>query len=185
MVVLAVAIAGLIPAYAGSTVSSSAGEEAAGAHPRLRGEHQPGLNTTPAEEGSSPLTRGAPTQCPTLLVEDRLIPAYAGSTTEDHEAFSGAAAHPRLRGEHWARESPLPKRPGSSPLTRGAPLLSRNNMSLRAILHTASSGGLKAYLLEYANLPLSVGCTSCELGGLSTNPSDASSALVYVGASLT
>ena len=79
----------------------------------------------------------------------------------------------------WARMK------GSSPLTRGAHLLSRNDRSLKVILHTASSRRSKAHLIEYANLLFSVGCTFCGLGVLSTNPSDASFVLVYVGASLT
>ena len=177
--------AGLIPAYAGSTSVIGVETTSPKAHPRLRGEHQRVASYCRARSGSSPLTRGARHYRRPWLRPHWLIPAYAGSTKPRKLSTKSPTAHPRLRGEHVDPTSPLFARHGSSPLTRGAPLLSRNNMSLRAILHTASSGGLKAYLLEYANLPLSVGCTSCGLGGLSTNPSDASSALVYVGASLT
>ena len=114
-----------------------------------------------------------------------LIPAYAGSTAS---AFAGSkveGAHPRLRGEHLGSLNCTATTPGSSPLTRGAHLLSRNDTSLKVILHTASSKRSESYLMEDANFFLSVGCTFCGLGVLSTNPSDASSALVYEGASLT
>ena len=94
-----------------------------------------------ADQGSSPLTRGAPDDDRAKAADKGLIPAYAGSTwpvlPHEHRVW----AHPRLRGEHAKRIMQEASDEGSSPLTRGAPLLSRNNMSLRAVLHTASSGG--------------------------------------------
>ena len=58
--------------------------------------------------GSSPLARGALTLRLTLLRSTRLIPARAGSTESTRRASSRASAHPRSRGEHWARdESPI------------------------------------------------------------------------------
>ena len=155
--------------------------------------------------GSSPLTRGARLSFGLMRLGLRLIPAYAGSTCGESAYAQTTRAHPRLRGEHCNPQATTPHMPGSSPLTRGAPsTLNQGTVHLRLIPAYAGSTlaeqeqyepkghftysferGLKAYLLEYANLPLSVGCISCGLGGLSTNPSDASSALVYVGASLT
>ena len=71
-------------------------------------------------ESSSPLTRGAQLTCDFGLVVNRLIPAYAGSTTSYPTRNPRGAAHPRLRGEH---ERCLPFKGvhgGSSPLTPGA-----------------------------------------------------------------
>ena len=135
--------------------------------------------------GSSPLTRGALDVGAEDVVVAGLIPAYAGSTVALLLARGTRTAHPRLRGEHPGFEDVLGDFEGSSPLTRGAHLLSRDDKSLKAILHTVSSRRAKARLIKYANFLLSVGCTFCGLGVLSTNPSDASFVLVYVGASLT
>ena len=72
------------------------------------------------DQGSSPLTRGAPGLSPFALYGFRLIPAHAGSTdylTVDEVAHM---AHPRSRGEHRTRRERASRAPGSSPLTRGA-----------------------------------------------------------------
>ena len=92
---------GIIPAYAGSTISCS--------------------RFVPAIMGSSPHTRGA------LVAEDdpsfarRIIPAYAGSTHPLLQCAMDCWDHPRIRGEH--RPEPIFRRKdgGSSPHTRGAP----------------------------------------------------------------
>ena len=132
---------GLIPAYAGSTTLVPIAATTHRAHPRLRGEHLKVTFSPSAPRGSSPLTRGAPHHRIFGLRVYRLIPAYAGSTTPPPHLQPRPWAHPRLRGEHVRGNGFILSLLGSSPLTRGAPLLSRNNMSLRAILHTASSGG--------------------------------------------
>ena len=74
-------------------------------------------------EGSSPHTRGALVRLPADEDAVGIIPAYAGSTSLARGGFGRPADHPRIRGEH----TPQPRRPsqttGSSPHTRGAPLL--------------------------------------------------------------
>ncbi len=116
---------GIIPAYAGSTPHRSCARRAPRDHPRIRGEHSTDVYHPGEVEGSSPHTRGAP--------------ARAGRGT------ARPSDHPRIRGEHpngcirrrrgrgiipayagstrdmWMWR---PQRPGSSPHTRGAPLLS-------------------------------------------------------------
>ena len=89
-------------------------------HPRIRGEHSNAALYGRSWSGSSPHTRGA------LRLQDRhpesqrIIPAYAGSTSEVTWLDVRARDHPRIRGEHPACPSP-PSRPrGSSPHTRGA-----------------------------------------------------------------
>ena len=73
-------LAWIIPAYAGSTKSTSTPPETSADHPRIRGEH--GLFRQIAREpfGSSPHTRGARAGVGDAGVEVRIIPAYAGST---------------------------------------------------------------------------------------------------------
>ena len=90
------------------------------AHPRLRGEHSGDTATRSLRRGSSPLTRGAPGQTTTACAQERLIPAYAGSTQAGLRTGSPPRAHPRLRGEHLVKGGWTRGMLGSSPLTRGA-----------------------------------------------------------------
>ena len=131
----------IIPAYAGSTVTSRVALPTEPDHPRIRGEHgaprcrAPSLpriipayagstpcstRPTAAAFGSSPHTRGALSSYPTCELPRRIIPAYAGSTRADQEKGDGAGDHPRIRGEHVGARRPGPRPPGSSPHTRGA-----------------------------------------------------------------
>ena len=55
-----VCLLGLIPAHAGSTPCLGGESNPTRAHPRSRGEHTTGAITEQTNEGSSPLTRGAP-----------------------------------------------------------------------------------------------------------------------------
>ena len=119
----------IIPAYAGSTGSSS---------PSIRFV----FSLDPHFAGSSPHTRGALRFRRVVLERVRIIPAYAGSTVRGKiprlsrriiPAYAGSTAghatisnrtqdHPRIRGEHHALSHPKAVRGGSSPHTRGAPL---------------------------------------------------------------
>ena len=71
---------GIIPAYAGSTVTPIRQPFKAADHPRIRGEHLNRIKQEMPAEGSSPHTRGAPLHPLEGLDEARIIPAYAGST---------------------------------------------------------------------------------------------------------
>ena len=53
-----------------------------------------------SSHGSSPHTRGAPHERRPLALDDGIIPAYAGSTTDKTEALGLSQDHPRIRGEH-------------------------------------------------------------------------------------
>ena len=114
------AAARLIPAYAGSTGVIWVLAGLGWAHPRLRGEHARWLVSDAAGLGSSPLTRGARCARSFLVHQQRLIPAYAGSTVAARRVTCESAAHPRLRGEHIIVGSTNADEGGSSPLTRGA-----------------------------------------------------------------
>ena len=111
---------GLIPAYAGSTLRGDGRIRRRRAHPRLRGEHALNLLHVVGPLGSSPLTRGARPKRISRFTADRLIPAYAGSTSRAISVSRATRAHPRLRGEHMLLAFHGEIARGSSPLTRGA-----------------------------------------------------------------
>ena len=93
--------AGIIPAYAGSTICRRCPSTAMRDHPRIRGEHKLAVIVPFSDQGSSPHTRGAPR-------------ATCRRPRRRRD-------HPRIRGEHrmpFARAGPVR---GSSPHTRGAP----------------------------------------------------------------
>ena len=115
---------GIIPAYAGSTSAPCRGAGPMRDHPRIRGEHYLRWYWTEYAMGSSPHTRGALIRVTRPIRSFRIIPAYAGSTIRLPVVDLGDGDHPRIRGEH---KFFFPSRltvSGSSPHTRGAPILS-------------------------------------------------------------
>ena len=112
--------AGIIPAYAGSTGSSSTQGLSVRDHPRIRGEHHLQTWKGWSGNGSSPHTRGAPRYVDPSTGMSRIIPAYAGSTGDIRFATLAGKDHPRIRGEHRARSTSTAPETGSSPHTRGA-----------------------------------------------------------------
>ena len=91
---------GIIPAYAGSTSARNIAMGSTSDHPRIRGEHDYAKRAPAGLKGSSPHTRGAP--------------------SEAAPSCASRADHPRIRGEHSClllRECAFV---GSSPHTRGA-----------------------------------------------------------------
>ena len=72
--------------------------------------------------GSSPHTRGAHARGGASGTDDRIIPAYAGSTVGRRRSSSGIWDHPRIRGEHRDLRERTTVYSGSSPHTRGARL---------------------------------------------------------------
>ena len=73
-----------------------------------------------ASGGSSPHTRGAPSQAWPRRRPGGIIPAYAGSTGQHGSRRRRQPDHPRIRGEHSIGTLCVPKAIGSSPHTRGA-----------------------------------------------------------------
>ncbi len=154
---------GIIPAHAGSTSRTSRVAARRGDHPRSRGEHQDGRLRGSFRFGSSPLTRGARACGLVGGFEVGIIPAHAGSTHRSCRWAVGSADHPRSRGEHprVQRRGCTPGRiipahagstrvvgekgkraPGSSPLTRGAPLAVAPGVSVLRII-PAHAGSTK------------------------------------------
>ena len=135
-------IAGIIPAYAGSTlltVSCRSAREGSSPHtrgargsltayrgrrrdhPRIRGEHTIDDRRRILTNGSSPHTRGARPRPVGRRRRARIIPAYAGSTPTHWWPPPERSDHPRIRGEHLVEVFSAEGGDGSSPHTRGAP----------------------------------------------------------------
>ena len=110
---------GIIPAHAGKTLSRLSMLLRARDHPRSRGENSVGVEVGVEHEGSSPLTRGKPTQMVSALKTGGIIPAHAGKTRTVRLAGSRRRDHPRSRGENCAHFVGDGDGGGSSPLTRG------------------------------------------------------------------
>ena len=92
------------------------------AHPRSRGENNPGSTAQLLSWGSSPLTRGKHGGARRLVGKRGLIPAHAGKTALPIRAGAVHRAHPRSRGENRASSAASQYGLGSSPLTRGKPM---------------------------------------------------------------
>ena len=110
----------IIPAYAGSTRSRLKSGQKVTNHPRIRGEHKYWATRWAAPEGSSPHTRGARRPDRRRYPDDRIIPAYAGSTQAGASLRMVTTDHPRIRGEHTTFIPEIEVPDGSSPHTRGA-----------------------------------------------------------------
>ena len=114
-------LAGIIPAYAGSTPPRPGRARWDWDHPRIRGEHGRGGGKNGFLSGSSPHTRGALRDGDQARERAGIIPAYAGSTRPLHRRWPVTRDHPRIRGEHTSYDSAVRFLRGSSPHTRGAP----------------------------------------------------------------
>ena len=125
---------GIIPAYAGSTRRGSPRRRSPADHPRIRGEHCTLVHDAFKNTGSSPHTRGARPLPDRSQARQRIIPAYAGSTTGSAAPGISAEDHPRIRGEHCCENPGTQTVSGSSPHTRGAPLSSRRISSAIRII---------------------------------------------------
>ena len=110
---------GIIPAYAGNTITLSAMHEAYWDHPRVCGEHATGASTQVNCTGSSPRMRGTPVVPPAYPTFTGIIPAYAGNTVSARMLRHSARDHPRICGEHIAKNLTTGEVKGSSPHMRG------------------------------------------------------------------
>ena len=120
---------GLIPAHAGKTPEWTLVFLGLRAHPRSRGENSPHTSVRVTWPGSSPLTRGKHKPLGRVLKALGLIPAHAGKTQRRAYQPPESGAHPRSRGEN-APAARLPDRAkGSSPLTRGKPVVIKQTES--------------------------------------------------------
>ena len=104
------------------------------AHPRSRGENVVGLGRVGECPGSSPLTRGKPTEEDPHPYVLGLIPAHAGKTCRGQKTQSQRWAHPRSRGENEMVNMRGVPFGGSSPLTRGKPERKTKNECARGLI---------------------------------------------------
>ena len=84
------------------------------------GEHVIIKDEFKADAGSSPHVRGAHDVEPPGVLEERIIPACAGSTGQVTLQNHGGSDHPRMCGEHAVNAEVTAPTMGSSPHVRGA-----------------------------------------------------------------
>ena len=123
VVVIPPAVAGIIPACAGSTRRRTLRASDRQDHPRMRGEHGGAMWVNAGDPGSSPHARGARQSFAASLAVRGIIPACAGSTPSLPNDYQANWDHPRMRGEHTVRVVRPTLSRGSSPHARGAQLV--------------------------------------------------------------
>ena len=138
-------VVGIIPAYAGSTWCRWSDAIPVPDHPRLRGVDHPVCWRGPSGDGSSPLTRGRPETAASVLGNGGIIPAYAGSTTNEPRNGLTGPDHPRLRGVDADALGVSRQTVGSSPLTRGR------------LTHCLTTGWRRRIIPAYAGSTLGAG----------------------------
>ena len=112
---------GLIPAWAGKTLSPKLKGSRSRAHPRVGGENCVRGRRLCGRRGSSPRGRGKRKRPHGGQSDVRLIPAWAGKTTLMGRGESSCGAHPRVGGENPSAVCLIQSRYGSSPRGRGKP----------------------------------------------------------------
>ena len=112
---------GIIPAYAGNTLSIFPSNAFKRDHPRVCGEHEVVTNYADAAKGSSPRMRGTQKHPRGTVGAEGIIPAYAGNTSNCHMGRALARDHPRVCGEHRQGGKYGTNGIGSSPRMRGTP----------------------------------------------------------------
>ena len=110
---------GIIPAYAGNTMSAVSCIRWAWDHPRVCGEHNSARFFDISNLGSSPRMRGTPIASVLALSHLGIIPAYAGNTRGLPKKRILFRDHPRVCGEHLPDTLTTSKPEGSSPRMRG------------------------------------------------------------------
>ena len=110
---------GLIPAWAGKTLSGVGLGQTRWAHPRVGGENYERKTGEPITCGSSPRGRGKLLSAVADRRPDRLIPAWAGKTTPRSTRPGARWAHPRVGGENTKTRMSPGLTVGSSPRGRG------------------------------------------------------------------
>ncbi len=110
---------GIIPAYAGNTVTIMKNPSKTWDHPRVCGEHGDNNEESIEDLGSSPRMRGTPYRQPVLAHGAGIIPAYAGNTRLQRYQHERCRDHPRVCGEHCEGLFVASGDVGSSPRMRG------------------------------------------------------------------
>ena len=140
----------IIPALAGNTPAGGFGVQLRQDHPRSRGEYSPNATTCNAPGGSSPLSRGIPSNPPVPSCRRGIIPALAGNTPHVSSRVPSGTDHPRSRGEYFLHRSPRGGDSGSSPLSRGILQLRTGPLTLVGII-PALAGNTSAANRPHSN----------------------------------
>ena len=93
---------GIIPAYAGNTVTVVMTLRSHWDHPRICGEHPLVHGISRVARGSSPHMRGTRMSTRSLTIKHGIIPAYAGNTHPTRNPLPCRRDHPRICGEHFS-----------------------------------------------------------------------------------
>ena len=112
-----------IPALAGNTGISHRLHQGWPVHPRARREHSAALRAVTAAVGSSPRSRGTHREFLPAALRCRFIPALAGNTSPAERPPPPGPVHPRARGEHDTSTANPRRYAGSSPRSRGTPMV--------------------------------------------------------------
>ena len=110
-----------IPACAGNTYPLDWLHPELSVHPRVCGEHFPGIGVIVPFCGSSPRVRGTLNDPVLTATDRRFIPACAGNTGALAPMPCINAVHPRVCGEHALLPGHGHIISGSSPRVRGTP----------------------------------------------------------------
>ena len=139
-------LCGLIPAHAGKTLRRSRRRIRRRAHPRSRGENSAWTGPQARGWGSSPLTRGKLNIMDAAEDVKGLIPAHAGKTVCLGVDLATDRAHPRSRGENLEVAGHEFNFGGSSPLTRGKPLVGAQGLARVGLIpaHAGKTTGRSA-----------------------------------------
>ena len=125
---------GIIPAYAGNTISITEYGKQLRDHPRVCGEHLRRTRLATTLSGSSPRMRGTLDGTTVQHLVPGIIPAYAGNTDALTEREVVGRDHPRVCGEHSARVSATRWAAGSSPRMRGTLLGIEDKYGVQGII---------------------------------------------------
>jgi len=108
-----------IPAFAGTTQQPRRALPPFAVHPRVRGDHDETPAKSRLSSGSSPRSRGPRHDLVAPPLQQRFIPAFAGTTDARGSTRRGTPVHPRVRGDHLYGVCERRQRDGSSPRSRG------------------------------------------------------------------
>ena len=111
-----------IPAWAGNASKSRPSQPQVPVHPRVGGERNMPMTTTPPISGSSPRGRGTRLWSVSGIGGLRFIPAWAGNAGKWSGNKLRHSVHPRVGGERPDAGDDTPTSPGSSPRGRGTRL---------------------------------------------------------------
>ena len=126
--------AGIIPALAGNTSSTTGRSSRSGDHPRACGEHCALSAMRPGAAGSSPRLRGTLVDASPAVRPGGIIPALAGNTASPGNASIVPGNHPRACGEHSQALAEGGHGAGSSPRLRGTLILNSRTSTFRRII---------------------------------------------------